>query len=63
MKHLTLRDYLVCLAFGLLVYVALAHVVFAFRHPHLTDTQRLLRLGDAVLFRVEEGTQCQAEER
>lgn len=37
------------LAVGL--YIAIAAMVYAFRHPELTETQRFLHLIDAVLWR------------
>lgn len=38
-------------AIALLLYLAVAMMAFAFRHPHLTDTERLLRIADALLWR------------
>jgi hypothetical protein len=34
-----------------LLYIAATQLVFAFRHQELTDTQRLLRIVDALLWR------------
>lgn len=39
------------LAYGGAIYVAAAVVTFAIRHPELTDTQRFLRLWDALCWR------------
>lgn len=33
------------------LYILSATITYAFRHPELTDTQRLLRIGDALLWR------------
>ncbi len=35
----------------ILAYIAVAYSVFAFRHPGMTDTQRLLHTWDAFRFR------------
>jgi hypothetical protein len=34
-----------------LAYVAVASIAFAFRHPELTETQRLIRTADALAWR------------
>ena len=33
------------------LYVGVSSVAFALRHPELTDTQRILRIWDALLWR------------
>lgn len=33
------------------IYVGVSIIAFALRHPELTDTQRLLRILDALLWR------------
>ncbi len=40
-----------CLVIGLSVYVAVSLIGYAFRHPHLTDTELLFRLREALLWR------------
>jgi hypothetical protein len=35
----------------LVLWLVVAHAVFAFRHPWATDTQRFLHTFDALLFR------------
>lgn len=39
------------LAVFVAAYVSTASIVFAFRHPDMTDTQRLLCLWDAMCWR------------
>lgn len=39
------------LTLAVLVYVAISHLVYALRHPELTDTQRLFNFLDALLWR------------
>lgn len=34
-----------------ILYLVAAHFAFALRHPELTDTQRMLRIVDALLWR------------
>ncbi len=34
-----------------MIYVATAIVVYAFRHPELTQTEVMLRIGEALLWR------------
>lgn len=34
-----------------LLYLAVASIAFAFRHPELTETQRFLRMVDALAWR------------
>lgn len=38
-------------AWALLLYVGVSSIAFAFRHPELTETQRLFRFVDALLWR------------
>lgn len=44
-------EWLSRLGFAFLLYLGLANVVYAVRHPTLTDTQRLLNFFDVLLFR------------
>jgi hypothetical protein len=32
-------------------YLAVSHLAFALRHPDLTETERFLRTGDALLWK------------
>jgi hypothetical protein len=46
-----MRRWLGIVLLGASLYVALAHLAFALRHPDLTETERFLRTGDALLWR------------
>ena len=45
------RRLLVVAGYAVALWAVLAGVVFAFRHPWATDTQRLTHIVDALLFR------------
>jgi succinate dehydrogenase/fumarate reductase cytochrome b subunit len=47
----TTRTFWFVLLALLALWCFVAHVVFAFRHPELTDTERFMRFFDALLFR------------
>ena len=35
----------------LVIYLFAAQITYRFKHPELTDTQRILHLGDALLWK------------
>jgi CHASE1-domain containing sensor protein len=46
-----MRRWLGIAVLGASLYLALAHLAFALRHPYLTETERFLRTGDALLWK------------
>jgi hypothetical protein len=42
---------LIAIVIIITVWFAIAQITFALRHPKMTDTERLLRLDDAIFFR------------
>jgi hypothetical protein len=46
-----LNSYILAPMMTLVLWLVVAHAVFAFRHPWATDTQRFLHTFDALLFR------------
>lgn len=46
-RHIALR----VLLSVILVYITASCAVYAFKHPELTDTQRLINFFDAILWR------------
>ena len=39
------------LLFGVWIYLSTANIVFAFRHPWATSTERFVHIGDALMFK------------
>ena len=39
------------LLFGVWIYLVTANIVFAFRHPWATSTERFVHIGDALMFK------------
>jgi hypothetical protein len=37
--------------FGVWIYLSTANIVFAFRHPWATSTERFVHIGDALMFK------------
>ena len=46
-KLYTALTYLTVISF---IYLIIANAVFAFRHPWATDMERLIHIGDALIF-------------
>ena len=40
-----------CLVLLLIVYLSVSQTVFAFRHPHLTNTELFLHIPDALMWK------------
>ena len=40
-----------CLVLLLIVYLSVANIVFALRHPHLTQTELFLHIPDALMWK------------
>ena len=39
------------LLFGVWIYLVTANIVFAFRHPWATSTERFVHIGDSLMFK------------
>jgi len=53
LKHLTkvIKDWSAYLIIGFVSYLFVATWTFAFRHPWTTDVERLIHIGDALVFK------------